>query len=98
MEREHPLDLNRIVLVGHSSGGHFAAWPMVDFRGVVMADAFIDPLVIDSRGVDGSLYCNDRCSNGSSAGGPKRARSNFAKADTAAFAAVRRAVLRLLAK
>jgi hypothetical protein len=24
-----------------------------------MADAFIDPLVIDSRGVDGSLYCDD---------------------------------------
>jgi acetyl esterase/lipase len=75
LSREHPLDLNRIVLVGHSSGGHFAAWlamrkrlpktsairgePMIDFRGVVMADAFIDPLVIDSRGVDGSLYCDD---------------------------------------
>lgn len=75
LSREHPLDLSRIVLVGHSSGGHFAAWlatrkqlpktsairgePMVDFRGVVLADAFIDPLVIDSRGVDGSLYCDD---------------------------------------
>lgn len=75
LSREHPLDLNRIVLVGHSSGGHFAAWlatrkrlprtsairgePAVDFRGVVMADAFIDPLVVDSKGVDGTLYCDD---------------------------------------
>ena len=75
LSREHPLDLNRIVLVGHSSGGRFAAWlasrkrlpetsairgePKVVLRGVVLADAFIDPLVIDSKGVDGKLYCDD---------------------------------------
>jgi acetyl esterase/lipase len=75
LSREHPLDLNRIVLVGHSSGGHFAAWlasrkrlpkasairgePAVMLRGVVLADAFIDPLVIDSKGVNGKLYCDD---------------------------------------
>ncbi|HET9448163.1 MAG TPA: alpha/beta hydrolase, partial [Steroidobacteraceae bacterium] len=75
LSREHRLDLNRIVLVGHSSGGHFAAWlatrkqlprasairgePAVTLRGVVLADAFIDPLVIDSRGVDGKLYCDE---------------------------------------
>lgn len=75
LSREHPLDLSRIVLVGHSSGGHFAAWlatrkqlprtsairgePSIDVRGVVMADAFIDPLVIDSKGVDGKIYCDD---------------------------------------
>jgi hypothetical protein len=33
--------------------------PAVDLRGVVLADAFIDPMVIDSRGVDGTLYCDD---------------------------------------
>jgi acetyl esterase/lipase len=75
LAQQHPLDLNRIVLVGHSSGGHFAAWlatrkklpktselrgePAVDLRGVVLADAFIDPMVIDSKGVDGTLYCDD---------------------------------------
>jgi acetyl esterase/lipase/outer membrane translocation and assembly module TamA len=75
LSREYPLDLGRVVLVGHSSGGYFAAWlasrkrlpdqseikgePAVDFQGVVMADAFIDPLVIDSKGVDGKLYCDD---------------------------------------
>ncbi len=75
LSRQHRLDLKRIVLVGHSSGGHFAAWlaarkrlpkaseirgaPAVDYQGVVVADAFIDPRVIDSKGVDGSLYCDD---------------------------------------
>ncbi len=75
VSQQHPLDLTRIILVGHSSGGHFAAWlaarkrlpktsairgePAVDFRGVVLADAFIDPLVIDSKGADGALYCRE---------------------------------------
>jgi acetyl esterase/lipase len=75
LAREHPLDLNRIILVGHSSGGHFAAWlatrkrlpeksvirrePAMGFMGIVVSDAFIDPLVIDSKGVDGALYCGD---------------------------------------
>jgi acetyl esterase/lipase len=73
LAREHRLDLSKVVVVGHSSGGYFAAWlatrkklpanseirgtPAVDFQGVVLADAFIDPLVIDSKGVDGKLYC-----------------------------------------
>ena len=75
LAHEHPLDLDRIFLVGHSSGGHFAAWlatrkvlpvtseirgePAIDIAGVVLADAYIDPLVIDSTGVNGSLYCDD---------------------------------------
>ena len=75
LSREYPVDLKRIVLVGHSSGGHFAAWlatrkllpkssairgePAVGFMGVVVSDAFIDPLVIDSKGVEGKLYCDD---------------------------------------
>ena len=75
LSREHALDLRRVVLVGHSSGGYFAAWlasrkrlpgtseirgePAVEFSGVVMADAFIDPLVIDSKSANGKLYCDD---------------------------------------
>ncbi len=71
----YSLDLERIVLLGHSSGGHFAAWlavrpllpqsseirgePLIDIAGVVMADAYIDPMVIDSTGVDGVLYCGE---------------------------------------
>ena len=75
MSQKYPVDRNRVVLVGHSSGGHFAAWlatrmrlprssairgdPAVGFIGVVLSDAFIDPLVIDSKGVEGKLYCDD---------------------------------------
>lgn len=75
LSQQYPLDMRRIVLVGHSSGGHFAAWlatrkrlpksseirgePAVDVHGVVLADAFLDPLVIDSKGVDGKLYCDE---------------------------------------
>jgi hypothetical protein len=89
-----------------------------------MADAFIEPLVIDSRGVDGSLYCDDPVLERLVGGRPEaRAqqlreisptawlpwstrqdyvvssrRGDFTKAETEAFAAVRRAVLRQLAK
>jgi acetyl esterase/lipase len=75
LARAYPLDLEKIVLVGHSSGGHFAAWlatrkqlsktsairgkPAVDVWGVVLADAYIDPMVIDSKGVDGKPYCRE---------------------------------------
>lgn len=71
----HPIDVSRIVVAGHSSGGHFAAWLAVRSRlpkgtpltsaaplpisGVVAIDAFVDPLVIDSTGVDGELYCGE---------------------------------------
>ena len=74
LARTHPLDLQRVVLVGHSSGGYFAAWlagrhnlpassPLVGpspvkIAGMVLLDAFLDPRVIDSRGVDGRLFCN----------------------------------------
>ena len=71
----HPIDLARVVILGHSSGGHFGAWlaarpklpdgsdikgaPKVAPAGAVINDAFIDPRVIDSRGVDGELYCGE---------------------------------------
>ena len=71
----YPLDIDRVVAVGHSSGGYFAAWlaarsrlpagsPLVGPEplpvvGVVTTDAFLDPLVVDSKGVDGQLYCRE---------------------------------------
>jgi acetyl esterase/lipase len=52
LSREHPPDLSRIVLVGHSSGERCAAWLAVDFYRMVLADTYMDALVIDSKGVD----------------------------------------------
>jgi len=75
LSESFPVDLDRVVVVGHSSGGHFAAWlatrsqlperseiytePLVTPIGVVITDAFINPEVIDSTGVDGSIYCRE---------------------------------------
>jgi hypothetical protein len=52
LSREHPPDLSRIALVGHSSGERCAAWLAVDFYRMVLADTYMDALVIDSKGVD----------------------------------------------
>lgn len=73
ISNSHSLNLDRVVALGHSSGGHFAAWlasrpllpesskirgePKVHLSGVVMSDAFIDPKVIDSHGETGDIYC-----------------------------------------
>ena len=73
--RNHPLDLARVTALGHSSGGHFAAWlairdqlpassaikgdAKVSLAGAVLADAFIDPRVMDSKGLDGALFCGE---------------------------------------
>jgi len=70
-----PLDLQQVVVVGHSSGGHFGAWlamrdklppdseiyvaPRVEPMALVMADAYINPLVIDSIGETGEIYCGE---------------------------------------
>ncbi len=75
LARTHPIDLRRIVVAGHSSGGYFAAWvagrghlprdsPLAGksparVSGMVLLDAFLDPKVIDSRGLDGRLYCGE---------------------------------------
>lgn len=75
LARTHPLDTTRVALVGHSSGGYFAAWvagrhhlppgtPLVGPSplkpaGLVLLDAFLDPRVIDSQGVDGRLFCDE---------------------------------------
>jgi pimeloyl-ACP methyl ester carboxylesterase len=71
----YPLDLTRVALVGHSSGGYFAGWlagrhnlpsgslftdaSPIPLVGVVVLDAFLDYRVIDSRGVDGRLFCDE---------------------------------------
>lgn len=73
--RTYPLDPQRVVVVGHSSGGYLGAWlagrhrlptgsPFVGpsplkVSGAVLLDAFLDPRVIDSRGVDGRLFCDE---------------------------------------
>lgn len=73
--RDYPLDIARTIALGHSSGGHFAAWlairdqlpassdikgdARVSLAGAVLADAFIDPRVMDSTGLDGALFCGE---------------------------------------
>jgi pimeloyl-ACP methyl ester carboxylesterase len=70
---EFPVDTSRVVVVGHSSGGYFAGWvagrrnlprdsplregPSLAVSGIVVADAFMDPFVIGSKGVNGAYYC-----------------------------------------
>lgn len=72
---DYPLDLQQAVVVGHSSGGHFGAWlaarsklppdseiyvePQLNPTALVMADAYINPLIIDSIGETGEIYCGE---------------------------------------
>lgn len=72
---DYPIDLERAVVVGHSSGGHFGAWlamrdklppdseihvtPRLNPMALVMADAYINPLIIDSIGETGEIYCGE---------------------------------------
>lgn len=71
----YPIDLQQAVVVGHSSGGHFGAWlamrsqlpphseiyvePQVNPMALVMTDAYINPLMIDSIGETGEIYCGE---------------------------------------
>jgi len=71
----YPVDLQQVVVVGHSSGGHFGAWlamrsqlppnseiyvePQVNLMALVMTDAYINPLMIDSIGETGEMYCGE---------------------------------------
>jgi acetyl esterase/lipase len=73
--RNYPIDLQQALVVGHSSGGHYGAWlamrsqlppnseiyvkPKVNPMALVMADAYINPLVIDSIGESGEIYCGE---------------------------------------
>jgi acetyl esterase/lipase len=71
----YPLNVQKVVVVGHSSGGYFGAWlagrprlpagsPLVgpspaNVSGLLLLDAFLDPGVIDSRGTDGRMFCGE---------------------------------------
>ena len=71
----YPVDLQQAVVVGHSSGGHFGAWlamrsqlppnseiyvePQVSPVALVIPDAYINPLMIDSIGETGEIYCGE---------------------------------------
>lgn len=71
----NPIDLQQAIVVGHSSGGHYGAWlamrsqlppdseiyvePKVQPMALIMADAYINPLVIDSIGDTGEIYCGE---------------------------------------
>lgn len=71
----YPVDLQQAVVVGHSSGGHFGAWlamrsqlppnseiyvePQVSPVALVITDAYINPLMIDSIGETGEIYCGE---------------------------------------
>lgn len=73
--QDYPIDTSKAIIVGHSSGGHFGAWlatrpqlpkdsdiyvePVVNPVALVMADAYINPMVIDSIGVSGEIYCGE---------------------------------------
>jgi acetyl esterase/lipase len=59
LAREHPLDLDRVVVVGHSAGGQLALWAaaktQVPIRGVVSLAGVVDPHMLDSAGDDHGL-------------------------------------------
>lgn len=73
--RDYPIDTDQALVVGHSAGGHFGAWlairnqlppdseihlpPEVMPMGLVMADAYINPDVIDTFGTSGEIYCGE---------------------------------------
>ena len=73
--QSYPIDLQTAIVVGHSSGGHYGAWlamrsqlppnseiyvkPKVNPMALVMADAYINPLLIDSIGDTGEIYCGE---------------------------------------
>ena len=56
---EYPLDLDRVVLMGHSAGGHLALLAArqttVALRGVVSLAGVVDPVEIDRIGDDNGL-------------------------------------------
>jgi acetyl esterase/lipase len=59
LAREHRLDLDRVVLVGHSAGGQLALWAAArtraPIRGVVSLAGVVDPHMLDSGGDDHGL-------------------------------------------
>ena len=91
--KDYPIDTTQAVIVGHSSGGHFGAWlamreqlppnseiyvkPVVNPTALVMADAYINPLVIDSIGTSGEIYCGEPLLEKLIGGSPETHIDNF---------------------
>jgi acetyl esterase/lipase len=59
LAERYPLDLDRVVLTGHSAGGHLALLAArqtaVSFRGVVSIAGVVDPHELDRMGADHGL-------------------------------------------
>lgn len=59
LAREHPLDLDRVVVIGHSAGGHLAVWSSLrsdlPLRGVVSLAGVVDMHAIELTGDDHGL-------------------------------------------
>ena len=93
LAREFRLDTGRVALVGHSSGGYFAGWiagrqnlpsdsPLrspdpLKLAGLVASDAYLDPFVIDSKGVSGAYYCGSPILEALVGGDPRTARGQL---------------------
>lgn len=58
LARRHPLDLDRVVLVGHSAGGHLALWLAARPR-LPRASVFASPDPLPVRGVVGLAAIGD---------------------------------------
>lgn len=60
LAREHPLDLERVVLVGHSAGGQLALWA-AERRGARFGPPAVHPrLVVSLAGVLDLIVCAER--------------------------------------
>jgi acetyl esterase/lipase len=59
LAREHPLDLDRVVVLGHSAGGQLALWAAartrLRLRGVVSLAGVVDLHMLDGMGADRGL-------------------------------------------
>lgn len=59
LAREHPLDLDRVVVIGHSAGGHLAVWSSlhteIPLRGVVSIAGVVDMHRLAELGDDHGL-------------------------------------------
>lgn len=59
LAREHPLDIDRVVVIGHSAGGHLAVWSSlhtdVPLRGVVSIAGVVDMHALAALGDDHGL-------------------------------------------
>lgn len=99
--RGHPLDLERVVTVGHSSGGHLALWAAarpripagaelhfgdpLPVKGVVGLAAMADPLHYHELGIDWDAGCGDAATRLLGGVAPPDAPERLAQASPAAL-------------